>query len=121
MKAPIIIFEHGDVTFFETVTKAQIGIEPIDVVNNEYVAYDSDGRLLSLAVEQIEKPSFLGKAKSIEIVKISETKESPVHSDDFRKLLLQFFMKTEVYDQTDESLSLGDLVDKAVKQFGYTG
>ena len=34
--------------FFESVEDAERYFEPIDVENDEYVAYDSDGRLLRL-------------------------------------------------------------------------
>ncbi|MUV14522.1 hypothetical protein [Noviluteimonas gilva] len=48
MRPPIIIDEHGDVSVFESVEAAARYIEPIDVRNNEYVAYDSAGYLLRL-------------------------------------------------------------------------
>jgi hypothetical protein len=120
MKAPIIVVEHGDVTIFESVTKAQIGLEPIDVKNGEYVAYDRDGHLLRLTVVQIEKPSFFGKAKSIEGVEISEAEDGIDNASELRKALINFFKKTSVYDREDEALVLNGLVNKAIKQYGYT-
>ena len=119
MKPPIIIVEHGDVTIFESVAKAQLGLEPIDVRNGEYVAYDGDGRLLRLTVIQKENPSFFGKAKSIESVEISDVEEGDF-AGDLREVLINFFKSTGIYDQEDESLSLDGLINKAVKQFGYT-
>ena len=43
MLAPIVIDEHGDVSFFADVAVAARALEPIDVRNHEYVAYDSLG------------------------------------------------------------------------------
>lgn len=120
MNPPIIVVEHGDVTIFESVVKAQLGLEPIDVRNGEYVAYDRDGRLLRLTVMRKEKPSFFGKEKSIEAVEISYVEEEGDYASDLRKALINLFKRTEVYDQEDESLPLDDLVNKAVKQYGYT-
>lgn len=43
---PVIADNHGDLLIFESVSKAEAYIEAIDVLNNEYVLYDSEGRLL---------------------------------------------------------------------------
>lgn len=67
MKSPIIVVENGDVAIFESAVKAELGLEPVDVKNGEYVAYDGDGRQLCLTVIQMEKPSF-GKAKFVDAV-----------------------------------------------------
>ena len=120
MRPPIIVIEHGDVTIFESVAKAQNGLESIDVKNGEYVAYDRDGRLLRLAVVQVERPSFFGKVKSIEGVEISKADDGIDHAIELRKALINFFKKTSIYDREDEELALSDLVNKAAKQYGYT-
>ena len=41
MRPPIVIDEHGDISIFPSVEAAARYMEPIDVRNNEYVAYDS--------------------------------------------------------------------------------
>lgn len=120
MRPPIIVVEHSDVTIFESVEKAQNWLEPIDVKNGEYVAYDRDGRLLRLAVKPIERQSFFGKKKSIEGVEISEAGDGIDHAPELRKALIDFFKKTAVYDREDEVLELTDLVNKAIKRYGYT-
>ena len=120
MKPPIIVIEHGDVMIFESVAKAQIGLEPIDVRNGEYVAYGSDGRSLCLTVARVEKPSFFDKAKSIETIEISEAEGGLNHASDLRKALIDFFKKTEGYDQENELLTLNDLVIKFINKYGYT-
>lgn len=48
VKAPIIVDENGDVNIFESIEDAERYLEPTDVENNEYTAYDSQGRLLRL-------------------------------------------------------------------------
>ncbi len=50
MKAPIVVYDHGDVSIFESAEDAENYLEPIDVEREEYVAYDSEGYLLRLAV-----------------------------------------------------------------------
>ena len=51
IKLPIIIDEHGDISVFMSIAEASDYIEPIDVRNNEYLAYDSEGRCLELSIE----------------------------------------------------------------------
>lgn len=48
MKPPIILDEHGDVSFYPNAESAALAMEPIDVRNNEYIAYDSAGYILKL-------------------------------------------------------------------------
>lgn len=46
MKTPIVINADGDVYFYDSLEKAELDIEPPDVLNNIYVIYDSEGLLL---------------------------------------------------------------------------
>ena len=53
MVPPIIIVEEDcDVSVYTTVHDAEIAMEPIDVRNGIYTAYDSQGRLLRPIVEK---------------------------------------------------------------------
>lgn len=116
MKSPIIVVEHGDVAIYESMAKAQLGLEPIDVRNGEYVAYNRDGHLLRLTVIQKKIPSFFAKEKSIEAVEICDVVEEGDYASELREALINFFKRTE----EDESLPLNALVNKAVEQYGYT-
>ncbi len=48
MTPPIVIDENGDVSLYRSVEAAARALEPIDVKNSEYVAYDSEGFVLTL-------------------------------------------------------------------------
>ena len=48
MTPPIIVNENGDVTLYQSAETAARALEPIDVKNNEYVVYDSEGFVLLL-------------------------------------------------------------------------
>lgn len=48
MTPPIVVTEHGDISFYPAVAAAALALEPIDVRNNEYVVYDSEGYKLKL-------------------------------------------------------------------------
>lgn len=42
-KPPIIVNERGDVSLYETLAEAEVALEPIDIENNEYTIFDSEG------------------------------------------------------------------------------
>ena len=52
VKLPIIICESGDVRIYDSIEDAARSMESIDVINGEYFAYDSDGYLLDLHVDE---------------------------------------------------------------------
>jgi hypothetical protein len=43
---PIIINQKGDIELRETISDAELELEPIDVANNEYTVFDSRGLVL---------------------------------------------------------------------------
>ncbi len=51
---PIIVDNYGDVLVFKSVDDALVYLEPIDVLNNEYIAFDAEGRLLYQFAMEIE-------------------------------------------------------------------
>ena len=102
MKAPIIVNEHGDIAVYESVEDAEMDLEAIDVENNEYVAYDSEGRLLRL----IPKPLH-------EVVIVSAEQE-PSHADELHAILFRFLMEVGVPADWLKQASLQELVAKAL-------
>jgi len=51
MISPIIVYEHGDMMIFESAVLAENYIEAVDVGNNEYIVYDSQGTLLNIGID----------------------------------------------------------------------
>jgi hypothetical protein len=51
MLPPIIVYNKGDVLLFMSASDAERYLEPIDVLNSEYVAYDSEGKLLEIVIQ----------------------------------------------------------------------
>lgn len=82
MKAPIIVEERGgDMTFFDSVTKAEQSLEAIDVENGEYVVYDSEGRLLEL------------RTISKKRVVIQPAEAEPMHANELSTKLIRCFSR----------------------------
>jgi hypothetical protein len=104
MKLPIIVVESGDILFFTSLIIAERYLEPIDVRNNEYTAYDSEGRLLCLIPCE-------------NTVKIELAEEKPTHADKLKEALLDFF--TEVGFATDllSQASLEELIREGLSNY----
>jgi hypothetical protein len=88
MKPPIIIDENGDISFFETVKDVELYLEPIDVINGEYVAYDSEGHILQLNVERKDSANIFS---SLETVVLSPSVTSQRHTSELKSILINFF------------------------------
>lgn len=120
MKAPIIVYGHGDVSIFESVEYAEQYLEPIDVKNKEYVVYDSKGHLLKLTVSKKELPFIFGSTEFIETVRISAIGSGSDRSNELRKLLIKFFQETRAVVEESDLLSLRELVNKSVSIYGFS-
>ena len=108
MKAPIVVDENGDVSVFETVEYAAAFLEAIDVANDEYVAYDSEGRLLALEVSSANQQVMIREAETV-----------ATHADDLRRTLRSFFSRTGVRDIAS-TVKVGELIARFVAEYGYT-
>lgn len=112
MKEPIFIFEDEDCSCFENLQDAARGLEAIDVIENIFEAYDSEGRLLKLTAKD-----------EFDTVKISLAEDSSSHQDELKEkliLALKYFHEIGKLDNIDwlEDAMLEDLVNEIVK-FGY--
>jgi hypothetical protein len=88
---PVIVDERGDVLFFESVERAEGKLEAIDVRNEEYVAYDSEGRLLKLAIERSETSTFFGLGTNVlDYVVVEGAEDRPNHAPQLPAVLVRF-------------------------------
>src|ERR687890_2468027 len=92
--APVIVDDHGDVDFFASIEDAELYLEPW-AVEEEFTAYDSEGRLLKLKVERRESPILFGLWKtSVDDVDIEAVEDQPNHAPQLRATLLTFLEST---------------------------
>lgn len=107
MKFPIIVNEHGDLMLFYSEDSMSDYLEPIDVKNDEYEVYDSEGNQYKLIVESSESNSkFIGRSVS-ELVRLGEKKSS---DPDKLALLVSAFL--EQVDQPVEGPNLSEKISK---------
>ena len=108
MRSPIILDEHGDISFFPSVEAAARYLDPIDVRNGEYIAYDSSGFLLKLVPTE-------------PVVRISGYLSDRPHQDQLEQVLRSFVERASGGPVPVEVTFLEGLLALCVRQFGYTG
>ena len=122
MKAPIIIVESYDISVHPTVNHAERQLEVRDVKDNIYTAYDSEGQLLNLFVDLIErKRSFLWlKWKSqYESVRIKEFEPRRYKLNDLRTHLIDNLKSKKSLDNDLIDSSTEELVKKVGKKMPW--
>lgn len=114
MRPPFILVDKtGDVTVFDTAQELEQYVEPVDVLQDEFTAYDSEGRLLSLQVTHVTQGRFL-KVR-LPVVRVSEAEHDPSHCDDLRRALLAFLQQLG-YDETASAPEpLSDLLRRVIQ------
>ncbi len=111
---PILIFEGSDLRIERSVADAVSALEPADVKENIYTAFDSSGRLLELAVVHEEKTVLFGLFKtSIDTVKITPAENDPSHEGEIKNKLIAY-LKAITKEQNLENLSTQELAAKAI-------
>lgn len=102
MKTPIIVDEHGSLIIFRTIYYAENYLEPIDVKNNEYIAYDSEGRLLKLLPTE-------------PLITILDDESVPTHQEILKTKLMGFLVKTGLLQDNVIECSLEELVSRSLE------
>lgn len=115
---PIVVTDGNDVALFGSIEEAEIALEPIDVRNNEYTIYDSEGRLLApiVVVERMPLVPFLGGRLTVPVerVRIQPADTEPKHADALRQSFLSLLKAVEAGTSPSEleKMSLKELLDR---------
>lgn len=99
---PIIVSESGDIEAFESVEAAESYLEPIDVEDKRFIAYDSRGRLLQLIPTSPR-------------IRIMAAEKDAGHYDDLRHLLAVYLESVGVASDWVSGASLQELVEKSLE------
>jgi hypothetical protein len=103
MKPPIIVHEHGDTSIYASKEDAAKDLEAIDVMNGEYLAYDSEG--LQLKLEASSRWGTVSIADPIPPVRQPEA---------LRPILREYLHLFGVSDSWIDTVSLDDLVARSL-------
>jgi hypothetical protein len=118
VKAPIIVDNHGDLSVYGSLEKAIGDLEPVDVRNGEYIAYDSEGRLLNVVVETSRPWKFsIFQGPRDERIGFIPTEDEPTHSDELRTKLIHFLKRVGEDENWALCASLEELVNRSVQRY----
>lgn len=121
MEPPIIVYEPGDVMIFQSVEDAERYLESPDVLENRYVAYDSEGTFLKLEAPQSRAIAFLGTSVvPVEKVTISSGEPQPSHLEDLKQILRESLEHFSVPREWLQRATLNDLLTKSIELAGFT-
>ena len=116
MKLPIIVDDHGDISLFQSAEDACAYLEPVDVKNNEYVAYDAAGMVLELRVGAREGRALFGLINvSREYVFIKPSEPHRNHREQLERALRCFLVKLDVPQRELQHVSLEGLLSRVQK------
>jgi hypothetical protein len=115
---PIFVWEPNDLASFGSVEEAESYLEPIDVRNNLYSAYDVVGHRLTLGITASSKKSLLGSP--IERVTIACEEGARPNRDELRAIFVKYLTTLgQVRDAA--ALSWEELVAAARRESGRDG
>ncbi len=118
LRAPLIVDERGDLKVFRDATSMEGWMEAIDVQNNEFVVYDSEGRLLELTTARTATRALFGLLKgSAEVVRISSVEADPTHATELHNKLRTHLERLKV--AVPPQATLPDLVGRLQERAGF--
>lgn len=117
MLAPIIVVDDGDLIVFKSAHDAERGLESPDVMNDSYVAYDSEGRLLKLEVP--DPGNWSGLLIDVKPVKITAAESKPTHAGELAAAVKAYLRNLHVAEEWIESASLNELLFQLVTRSGF--
>lgn len=114
---PIIVIDSGDVSLFADIKDAELYLEPDDVKQNAYEIFNRNGDLLN--------PIILKKSKKIlfgTFVKESIQIMPYIPNINNKEYLLELLFKfcDNVKIEVPKGINLNNLVDRLIKEIGFT-
>lgn len=112
-RAPLLVWESGDLHAFQSVAEAESALEPPDVKSGIYRGFDGDGRLLTLRTT-VRREKLLGFLSiSRERVSVALAEESPNHRDELTGILQRFLTAAGSGAEAVTAMTFEDLVTVA--------
>ncbi len=121
---PIVAGEPGDLCFFRSAEDAGRYFEPWFARNEEYLAYDSEGRQLHLAVEPEVRPRrflWFRWMSERERVVVRTQHDEAARPDELAALLREWLPRIGVPLTSPQATPLPELLKRAIERSGFTG
>jgi hypothetical protein len=120
---PITVDSHGELLFFESAEKAEEYLEPVDVTNGEYIAYDALGRRLALGIENRKWRErgfwrfLIPEEHLVEQVVIEPAESIPTHANELTNKLRTFLVRVGESQEWLSRASLDELIRRGIERY----
>ena len=114
---PIIVIDGHDFSFYDSAEAVGRHLEAW-YPDEEYLAFDSQGRKLMLVVEERTIPRRWLPDRGFEWVGVQPSEAEPTHAAELAALLREHLELAGLTPQDDAPLR--ELVDRAIERSGYT-
>jgi hypothetical protein len=118
INTPIILIDKcgHDLSIFKNVDEAIKEIEPIDVRNDEFDCFDSDGRLLAVSIKSTRIYIAFGLIPyRREYIHIESGEELPSHAEELKERVKSFLRALSIEEDIYFGKSLHELIAIAKK------
>ncbi|HFC8502240.1 TPA: hypothetical protein ACFP30_001227 [Neisseria oralis] len=114
---PIIIIDSGDVSLFVDIKDAELYLEPDDVKQNAYEIFNRNGDLLNSIILKKSKKFLFGTfaKESIQIIPYIPNINNKEY---LSELLFKFCDNVKI--EVPKGINLNNLVDRLIKEIGFT-
>ena len=114
---PIIIIDSGDVSLFVDIKEAELYLEPDDVKQNAYEIFNRNGDLLNSIILKKSKKFLFGTfaKESIQIIPYIPNINNKEY---LSELLFKFCDNVKI--EVPKGINLNNLVDRLIKEIGFT-
>jgi len=107
MKPPIFVYEPDDLDVFESLDSAQLKVEPIDVKDNAFLYFDSEGTILEASVVRDHR--------GIELTVIHESNPTEFNQPALTRILKDFLIALDYPSDQLDAMPLPELVMESLK------
>ena len=112
---PIFIDNPADgLGYYATVEALEGDLEPWYVTDEQFHAYDSEGRRVDLVVGVRRVPTWFGRERTADYVTVSPLEDEPGHAEALRAVLTEHLAKHGIRTPSADA-TLSDLVSEAVR------
>lgn len=114
---PIIVIDSGDVSLFADIKDAELYLEPDDVKQNAYEIFNRNGDLLNLIILKKSKKILFGTFVK-ESIQIMPYIPNINNKEYLLELLFKFCDNVKI--EVPKGINLNNLVDRLIKEIGFT-
>ena len=114
---PIIVIDSGDVSLFADIKDAELYLEPDDVKQNAYEIFNRNGDLLKPIILKKSKKNLFGTFVK-ESIQIMPYIPNINNKEYLLELLFKFCDNVKI--EVPKGINLNNLVDRLIKEIGFT-